>query len=285
MKLSLSTASLYVYPLRWTLAIAKRAGFDGIELVISPESEVRGGSYVKTLAAEFGLVIYSVHPPLFEYPGWNHVHDSVAPYMDRALAAASEVGAPVVVVHMPKARGVQDGIGREFIDRLVSERKNLNGAGLQISLENCPRFRARDAGLILTKPEDLRGFADAHDFPMTLDTSHIGTFGLNLIDAYDHFRGRLVNVHLSDLREVSPRIESQPILHSYVKQHQLPGAGNLPLREFTALLARDRYDGPITFELSPIVLSIWNPRRVEKTLKKCVEYVRAAWWFEAPTAA
>ena len=276
MKLSLSTASLYIYPLRWIFAIAQRAGFDGVELVISPEVEWRGGAYVKKLAAEYGVEIFSVHPPLFNYRGWKYLHQSIVPYLDRALRVTDDVGAPIMVVHMPKARDATAGVGRAFVDRLVSERKNLDGSGLQITLENRPRFRARDAGLILTTPQELRGFADAHDFPLTLDTAHIGTFDLDLIGSYDYFRGRLVNVHLSDLRDVSPRVESRPMLHSFVKQHQLPGAGKLPLRDFIALLARERYAGPITFELSPIALSIWNPRAVERKLKQCVKFVQSA---------
>lgn len=276
MKLSFSTASLYIYPLRWMFSIAQRAGFDGVELVISPEVEWRGGAYVKKQAAEFGLEIFSVHPPLLQYRGWKHLHKSIVPYLDRALRATDDVGAPMMVVHMPKARDAQAGVGREFVDRLISERKNLDGAGLQITLENRPKFRARDAGLILTTPQELRGFADAHDFPMTLDTAHIGTFDLDLIESYDYFRGRLANVHLSDLRDVSPRVEAQPVLHSYVKQHQLPGAGKLPLRAFIALLAQEKYGGPMTFELSPTALHIWSPRTVETKLKQCVAFVRAS---------
>lgn len=90
------------------------------------------------------------------------------------------------------------------------------------------------------------------------------------------FRGRLVNVHLSDLRDVSPHIEKRPGLHSYVKQHQLPGTGKLRLSEFLSSLARDGYSGAVTLELSPSALSIWNPRAAERKLKDAVEFVRKA---------
>lgn len=276
LKISLSTACLYVYPLRWIFAIAKRAGFDGVELVISPEVEVRGGDYAKKLAQEYGLEIYSVHPPLIEYPGWGAVHTSIAPYLDRALRVVADSGAPVLVIHMPKAWQADSGIGRAFVDRVVSERRNLDGTGPRISLENRPRFRSRDAGMIFTTSEDLRGFADLHDFVMTLDTAHIGTWDMDLVKSYDHFRGRLANVHLSDLHLVSPRVEQAPMLHSYVKQHQLPGTGTLPLSDFLRVLVRESYAGPITFELSPTALSIWNPREVERKLKASVEFVRTA---------
>ncbi|HEX7588199.1 MAG TPA: TIM barrel protein, partial [Anaerolineae bacterium] len=171
---------------------------------------------------------------------------------------------------------VSMGIGREFVDGVVAVQERLEGTGTRLSVENRARFTARSNGLILSSPQDLRAFADAHDFPMTLDTTHIGSWDLDLLEAYAFFRGRLANVHLSDLRDVSARVERLPRLHSYAKQHQLPGAGKMPLVEFLQALARDAYDGPITLELSPTALSIWNPRVAERKLKQAVEFVRQA---------
>ncbi len=276
MKISLSTACLYAYPLGWIFAIARRAGFDGIELVISPEVELRGGAWVRRLAEKYSLAIYSVHPPLVQYPGWRNSFVSIAPFLPRAVRVTQEAGAAILVIHLPRARDASAGIGSEFVEGIVAARAWLEGKGPQLALENRAYFSARSNGLLFSTPTDLRAFADAYDFPMTLDTAHAGTWSLNLLDAYASFRGRLANVHLSDLREVSPRIERQPRLHSYVKQHQLPGAGNLPLVEFLRALARDGYAGQVTLELSPTALSIWNPRAAERKLKEAVEFVRNA---------
>ncbi len=276
MKISLSTACLYAYPLAWTLAIARRAGFDGIELVISPEVELRGGARVRRMAEKYSLEIYSVHPPLVQYPGWRNSFISIVPFLPRAVRVTQEAGAAILVIHLPRSRDASAGIGSEFVEGMVAARARLEGRGPQLALENRAYFSARSDGLIFSTPADLRAFADAHDFPMTLDTAHAGTWGLDLLECYPSFRGRLVNVHLSDLREVSPRIERQPRLHSYAKQHQLPGAGKLPLVEFLRALARDGYVGPVTLELSPTALSIWNPWVAERKLKAAVEFVRRA---------
>lgn len=276
MKLSLSTACLYLYPLRWIFAIARRAGFDGVELVISPEVELRGGAYVRRLSEEYGLCVFSVHPPLFQYPGWRNSFHSIAPFLPRALRVTRDVSAPILVIHMPRSRDASTGIGREFVEGVVAAQARLNGAGTRLALENRAYFSERSNGLILSTPAELRAFADAHDLPMTLDTAHLGSWGLDLVEFYPSFRGRLVNVHLSDLREASPRVEQKAILHSYVKQHQLPGTGKLPLREFLRLLARDGYNGAVTLELSPFALNIWNPRVAERRLKESVEFVRQA---------
>ena len=274
MKVSLSTACLYVYPLRWIFAVARRAGFDGVELVISPEVEWRGGAYVRRLSREYALEIFSVHPPLFQYPGWRGSFTNIAPFLPRALRVTQDAGAPVLVIHMPRSRDASTGVGREFVEHVVSARMRLNGTGPRLSLENRAYFSERSNGLILTTPRELRAFADAHDFTMTLDTAHVGTWEIDLLNAYASFRGRLANVHLSDLRDVSPRVERRPGLHSYVKQHQLPGAGKMPLIDFLRALARDGYTGPVTLELSPVALRIWNPRAAERKLKESVEFVR-----------
>ena len=276
MKISLSTACLYVYPLRWIFAIARRAGFDGIELVISPEVEWRGGAYVRWLSKEYALRVFSVHPPLFQYPGWRRSFANIVPFLPRALRVTQDAGAPVLVIHMPRSRSANAGVGREFVEGVVATRSSRNGTEPRISLENRAYFSARSNGLILSTPRELRAFADAHDFTLTLDTAHVGSWGIDLLDAYAAFRGRLANVHLSDLRDVSPRIERRPGLHSYVKQHQLPGAGKMPLADFLRALARDGYAGPVTLELSPVALRIWNPRTVERKLKESIEFVRNA---------
>ena len=278
MKISLSTGCLYVYPLRSIFAIAQRAGFDGIELVIGPEAEWRGGAYVRRLTEEYALPVLSVHPPLLQYPGWRGSFQSIARFLPRALAVTQEVGAPILVIHMPRSRDASHGIGREFIEGVVAAKARLapRGAGTRLSLENRAYFSAHSHGLILSLPAELRAFAEAHDLPMTLDTAHLGTWGIALLEGYASFRGRLVNVHLSDLREVSSFVERRPQWHSYVKQHQLPGSGKLPLREFLRVLASDGYAGAVTLELSPTALNIWNPRAAERKLKTAVEYVRQA---------
>ncbi len=276
MKLSLSTGSLYPYPLRAIFAIAQRAGFDGVELVIGPEAELRGGAYVRRLSKEYSLAVYSTHPPLVQYPGWRGSFRSVAPFLPRALKMTQDVGAATLVIHLPRSRDANVGVGREFVEGVVAARARVNGAGTRLALENRAYFTEHSNGLIFSAPAELRAFADAHNLAMTLDTAHIGTWGLELVEAYASFRERLVNVHLSDLCDVTARVEQQPRLHSYVKQHQLPGAGKLPLRELIRLLAQDGYAGPITLELSPTALSFWNPRAAERKLRESVEFVRQA---------
>jgi sugar phosphate isomerase/epimerase len=276
LKVSLSTASLYIYPLRKTFELAKAAGFDGVELVVGPEVEWRGGQYIKRLSQEYGLPVLTVHPPLFAIPGWSKSQITIEPYLDKLSGIAREVGAPVIVLHMPRTRRIDDRIGRGFVSKLLSARARLDGTGPRLALENSPKFRDRDAGYALRSLPDLRGFADMHDFPMTLDTAHIGTWNMDLIHALGYFDGRLANVHFSDLREVPGWVMKLPQLHSYLRQHQMPGSGFLPLKEFLRELDLRGYQGPITYELSPLALQFWSFRRAGGKLRECVGFVHEA---------
>lgn len=274
MKISLSTGSLYIYPLRWTFGLAKRAGFDGVELVISPEVEWRGILYVNKLAREFQLPVLTVHPPLYSYPGWGAINDSYAPIMEKAVALTEGVGAQLMVVHTPRARAYGDAVGKAFVNKVVDARNAINGSGLKLGLENGAKFSERDDSYILRALPELREFADQHNLALTLDTAHIGTCELDLLDSLEWFDGRVANVHLSDMREVPHWIRSQPRLHSYFRQHQFPGTGLLPLPEFLRALKQRGYDGTITYELSPLAVDALTPWRVEKKLRAAVEFVK-----------
>lgn len=274
MLISLSTGTLYVYPLRWTFGLAKRAGFDGLELVVNPEVDWRGPEYVKKLVQEFQLPVLTVHPPLYGYRGWQMINESYAPYMEKAIALSDAVGARVLVVHPPRAYDYADARGKQFVERVVAARNSINGHGPKLGIENGSKFTQRDHKYILRALPELREFADKHDFAMTLDTAHLGTFDLDLLDSLQWFDGRVANVHLSDLRDVPHWIHNQPRLHSYFRQHQFPGTGTLPLRQLLRELKRRGYDGTITYELSPLAVDALTPWRVERKLREAVEFVR-----------
>lgn len=276
MLISLSTGSLYIYPLRWTFSLAKRAGFDGVELVIGPEVDWRGADYINRLVKEFELPVLTVHPPLYGYRGWNDINVTYAPYMDKAIALTQALGAGLMVVHTPRAFHCEHGKVEEFVDRFAASCRAINGHGTKLGLENGAKFNGRDNYYILRALPELRAFVEKHDAAMTLDTAHLGTFDLDLLDSLDFFDGRVANVHLSDLRTVPHWVMNQPRLHSYYRQHQFPGAGTLPLRELLGELKQRGYGGVITYELSPLAVQALTPWRVERKLREAVRFVRQA---------
>jgi sugar phosphate isomerase/epimerase len=275
MELSLSTGCIYIYPLRSIFSIAREAGFAGVELVVSPEVELRGGRYVRRLAESYGLTIFSLHPPILPFPGWSDYRTVVPRLVDLAL----EAGARYVVLHPPNALSLADGRGRSYVEALTEGLQRTEGTGLRIAIENRAFFRPQDRRYVLGDLWELRAFADELDLPMVLDTSHAATSSYSLAETYHILADRLVNVHLSDLRS-PPWPLDVSYLHTYLKHHQIPGDGQLPLADLLNRLAADAYCGPITLEISPVALHIWWPPSVKSQLARCVTYVRQA--FRAP---
>lgn len=276
MELSLSTGCIYIYPLRSIFSIAREAGFAGVELVVSPEVELRGGGHVRRLAESYGLTIFSLHPPILPFPGWSDYRTVVPRLVDLAL----EAGARYVVLHPPNARSLADGRGRSYVEALTEGLQRTEGTGLRIAIENRGFFRTQDRSYVLSDMRELRAFADELDLPLVLDTSHAATSSYSLAETYHLLVDRLVNVHLSDLRS-PPWPLDVSYLHTYLKHHQIPGDGQLPLTDLLSRLAADGYCGPITLEISPVALRIWWPPSVKSQLARCVAYVRRA--FCAPS--
>ena len=269
MRLSLSTGCLYVYPLRWVFAMAKRAGFDGVELVINPEITLRGSAYVRQLARRYDLPILSVHPPLLPYRGW----DDLPTLIPKAARLAQELESPVLVVHPPKTTSLDSDYGRRYVKAVLESRDLLDGTGTRIAIENPGIFRPRDLTFALHNPTALRAFVDRYDLPVTLDTAHAGSGGYPLDELCTLMNGRLANVHFSDIG-YPPRLLDRPVFDTYVKHHQLPGDGWLPLGPFLRQLVDLGYDGPLTLEFSPVALRIWWPPAVERRLRGAVAWIR-----------
>ncbi|MFH1928437.1 MAG: sugar phosphate isomerase/epimerase [Chloroflexota bacterium] len=268
-KLSLSTGCLYIYPLRSIFAIAKSTGFDGLELVISPELTLRGSDYVKSLIQRYDLPVFSMHPPLFPYPGW----DDLPSLIPKATKLALEVGCPVLVVHPPKTESLDSVCGQRYVRAVLESREMLRDTTTRISIENPGIFHQRDLSFALHMPAALRAFVDRYDLPVTLDTAHSGSADFPLLDLLSLMKDRLINVHFSDIG-YPPKLLDRPFLDTYVKHHQLPGDGWLPLEPFLRQLVSLGYAGPLTLELSPVALRIWWPPAVRRRLGRCVGWVR-----------
>ena len=269
MKLSFSTGCLYIYPLKSVFAIAKDVGFDGLELVINPEVTLRGAAYVKEFVRRYDLPVFSVHPPLFPYPGWSDLPS----LMPKATELALEIGCPVLVVHPPKTESLDFPHGQRYVRAVLESREALRGTSTRISIENPGIFRQQDFAFALHDPAALRAFVDRHDLPVTLDTAHAGSADFPLGNLCTLMADRLINVHFSDVG-YPPKLLDRPFLDTYLKHHQLPGDGWLPLGPFLQQLVSLGYDGPITLELSPVALRIWWPPAVRRRLAWAIKWIR-----------
>ena len=98
---------------------------------------------------------------------------------------------------------------------------------------------------------------------MTLDTSHVGASGVDLLEMRTALAAQLRHVHLSDSNLVLGKDD-----------HRLPGRGKLPLGPFLAALAADGYPGAVSLELKPWPLGTPDPKIILERMRAALDFTR-----------
>ena len=261
MRISLSTGSLYHRGLAYTLALARDAGFDGVELVAGLDYALGGVKRVTRLVREAEIPVFSVHPPFVSYPGWPR---PVALRVLRLVDLARAVEAPVVVLHPPLIRGPESPRAQRYSYALRVAQVSAGGDSPMLGLETI-QYNKRQQRYHLDDAATLTAFATKRGCGITYDTCHAGANGEDILATYELLRPALVNVHLSDVEWDE----------GYPRTHRVPGAGALPLSELVGRMARDGYDGPLTLELHPKFVPLLGRERQLAVLRDAVARVRA----------
>ncbi len=96
MKLSISTGTLFTFPLEKVFTIAMETGFDGVELIINHEfQKVNSRRLIKDLSEI--LPVFSMHAPFMPLDGWGTPMDS----LKRSVEIAADCGIKLVNFHPP----------------------------------------------------------------------------------------------------------------------------------------------------------------------------------------
>ena len=246
-----STGSLWSYGIERCFELAARAGFDGIELMVDQRWDTRQPDHLRRLSDQHHLPIMAVHSPFtLSVPGWPPDQPG---RIQESVKLARALGAQVVVHHLPIRIGwIQMQIGPKSLPLLVPgwdmgkpycqwlERDYValqESAGLTLCIENMPTKQILGRRWQLhhwNTPEEIVRFPS-----LTMDTTHLGTWGLEPADIYPRLNGQVRHIHLSNFDG---------------KEHRRPEAGHLHLDRFLALLARDSYRGVISLEMQPDAL-------------------------------
>jgi sugar phosphate isomerase/epimerase len=271
--LALSTGSLHSYGLARVFELSAEAGFDAIELLIDQRWDSRHPAYVQRLSKETALPVVTVHSPFVPYvEGWPS--DPVG-RLQESVRLAQEVGAQVVVTHLPlrvRAAKIElfgfrtgplllpiflpnGGDYRHFLLNGLAEFEAA--AGVSIGVENMPAKRFLGFQLDIHALNNLETLTSMPH--LTLDTTHVGTWGADLLAFYEQLKERIIHVHLSDFDG---------------QEHRLPGSGHLPLAELLQRLTRDGYRGAVSVEVGPRVLQAEDEGQVRAHLKRAVAFCR-----------
>jgi sugar phosphate isomerase/epimerase len=190
-------------------------------------------------------------------------------------AVAREAGAPLVVTHLPlRIRGARvELIGFKAKRLLVPIPLPGESDYRRFLLDGPARFEAEERVVVAVENMPIKRLLGREldiyalnnvDFlaslpHLTLDTTHLGTRGLDPLAVYERLKERVVHVHLSDFQR---------------QEHLLPGDGHLPLGRLLERLVYDGYGGAVTIELGPEVLQAEDEARVKGHLQRVVAFCR-----------
>ena len=279
MRFILSTGSLYSYGIDRVFALAAESGFDGLELLIDHRWDTRQAAYLQQLMSRHSLTVPALHSPFSRNClGWGETEFGA---IARTAELAAELGAQVVIHHLPMHFSyafLQTGKGslllpnlfdpghRQYAAWLTESYQSLQASThVLLCIENLPALRvlgmrfnpARWNARSRTTLNDIKRFPN-----ITMDTTHLGTWGLDPLEAYDRWGERVKHVHLSNFDG---------------REHRRPEDGSLGLDQLLARMAADDYGNSIALELHPDALDVGAPdEHIIALLRGSLDYCRQA---------
>lgn len=253
-----SAGSLYNYGLERCFTLASEAGFDGIEIIVDYRWDTHQVHFLSKLSTQHNLPIASFHSPFTPHglDGWGKTQKSC---IERTVKVAEELGARVVTVHLP-AR-----VERDYARWLVTDFGEFaSRQRVTVTVENMPVHHKRWWLLLRPRHYVLNDFRYWERFQhLTLDTTHLGTMGLDVVEAYERLKDRVAHVHLSNFH---PNRKD--------REHHLPDDGILPLDRLLRSLWQNEYGGVICLEVAPRALGAGNDKLVLENLRKSLAFCR-----------
>jgi len=206
----------------------KAAGVDGIELLIPTNFSNADFQYIKKIFDENRVGVNSIHQPLRLLMRTN-VRE-----IEMLFTFAKKFNAKLIVLHLQSAK--EQIFDKKYLERLHQLQKEYD---IKLTFENTQKFRqVFNKKRYWETKEFVKVVRDA-GFSITLDTTHLGDAGGNIINFYNENKDLIVNIQLSDYKAKWP----SPGLHL------IPGEGELPMKEFLKVLKINKYDGFITMEI------------------------------------
>jgi sugar phosphate isomerase/epimerase len=256
MRISVSTGTLFTFPLRKVFQIAGSVGFDGLELIINQDFQKVNTRKVVNELAEI-MPILSIHAPFMPLDGWGSPMDS----LKRCVEIAVDCRVPLVNFHPPSWMGVEVGFWR-WMYRILDFQKEIGQGKVLVTLENMPwvgKYKVNPH--ILSNTEKMIEYIRERNLFLTFDCTHMGSGKANFINDFYLFynSGRIRNIHFSD--------------YGHGREHLLPGHGILPLTRFLNHLSTTDYNETLTLELSPHEFPRDETIIVE-SLKEILAYLR-----------
>ena len=229
-KVGLSTSSVYPETTASGFELARRLGYDGVEVMVGIDPVAADIDAVEKLRDYHGVPVLAIHAPclLITQRVWGT--DPWAK-LERSAEAARRLDADVVVVHPPFRW--QREYARNFVEGI---RRLTETTGIVFCVENMYPWR--------TPAGELKAYVPGWDpteldyADLTLDLSHASTAGQQSLDLARSWGSRLRHVHLTDGSG------------SAKDEHLVPGRGDQQAGRLLAHLAEQDFSGHVVLEIN-----------------------------------
>ena len=215
-----------------TFRLLKKAGIDGMELLIPLHTSDKNITDVMKIMDRYNIPVFSIHQSLSNQ---NRIS-----YRDiqRLCMVAQKFRASVVVLHSGTL-GTKL-FDTEFVNSLKSLQKKYR---VIFGIENMDKSFL-PAESFTYNGDDFASIVKKMGFFMTFDTTHLAQVGENIIDFYRANKKRIINIHLSNYKEkwLGKYLLPQMYTHLSLKD------GELPMKKFLAMLKKENYKGLVTME-------------------------------------
>ncbi|MEC5183777.1 sugar phosphate isomerase/epimerase [Cryobacterium sp. MP_3.1] len=234
-RIGMSSTCVYPLGLEDSFRLAKQAGFDGVEIMVTRDEATQDAAALTALSERYSLPIFSIHAPVLLLTHFVWGRDPRVK-LERSAELAGLVGASTVVVHPPFRW--QAGYAEDFLDIV---RELSAGTGLQIAVENMFPWKIGGRGVKAYSPGWDPTVMDCA--AVTLDFSHCALSGQDSLVMATALGERLRHVHLCD---GTGSLDEGRVFD----EHLLPGRGTEPVAEVLRNLAAVNWDGTIVAEVN-----------------------------------
>ena len=231
----MSTSAVYPLPPERAFELAKAAGYDGVEVMVTNDENTQDAATLLELSARFGLPILSIHAPVLLLTHFVWGRDP-AIKLQKSAELARAVGASTVVVHPPFRWQAE--YAKNFL-RIV--RETAQAYDVEIAVENMFPWKVAGKNLKAYAPSSDPTTMDCDS--MTLDFSHASLSGRDSLELAFAMGSHLRHVHLCD---GSGSIDDGRIFD----EHLLPGHGNEPVAEVLKYLTHIGWNGSVVAEIN-----------------------------------
>ena len=257
-RIGLASTSVYPQSTETSFRMAREAGYDGVEVMVTQDALTRSPDRLLELVDKYEMPIFSIHAPVLILTTFVWGRDPQIK-LERSAELAAAVGATSVIVHPPFRW--QAGYAERFL-QIVDRTKAASG--VEIAVENMfPwKVRGRSMKAYSPSPNPLEMDTDA----VCLDFSHAALSGLDAMELTLALGERLHHIHLCD---GSGSMDEGKIFD----EHLVPGRGSQPVAEVLQYLADRDWKGDIAAEINTRKARTEAKRMA--MLRETVEFARA----------